>query len=59
MTSILHILTKPGDVFAAELVATQTALPDCKITLADLTKPDPNYTELLEQIFAADSVAVW
>ena len=59
MTNILHILTKANDVLATEIVAKQATLPDCKITVADLTKPNSNYTELLEQIFAADSVAVW
>ena len=59
MTRILHILTKPDDALVAEVVAKQATLPDCKITVTDLTQPAPNYAELLEQIFVADSVAVW
>lgn len=59
MHRILHILAKPDDALAAEIISGQGRLPDHTVKVADLTGPDPDYRALLEDIFAADSVAVW
>ncbi|MEK7674409.1 MAG: hypothetical protein AAB676_01070 [Verrucomicrobiota bacterium] len=59
MVRILHILTKPDDALAAEIISGQGRLPDHSVKIVDLTGPDPDYRALLEDIFAADSVEVW
>ena len=59
MSTLLHILTEPSDALAKEVIAKQTANSENKIEIVDLTKDDPDYKNLLEKIFAADSVQVW
>jgi hypothetical protein len=60
MRVLLHILTRPDDSFAREIIARQQqqSAGENK-TVADLTQPQPDYKELLENIFAAESVQVW
>ena len=57
MARILHILTKPDDSLAAEVIARQTAVNTVEIV--DLREPEPDYAALLEKIFSAESVQVW
>jgi hypothetical protein len=59
MRLLLHILTRPDDALAREIMAAQQAGGENEITTVDLTKPEPDYKQLLENIFAADSVQVW
>ncbi len=59
MRAILHILTHPTDEWSQQLIAAEQALPDCRIEVVDLTRPEPDYQDLLEKIFIADSVQVW
>ena len=59
MAAILHILTQAPDSLAQEVISRQARQPDAKVEVVDLTQPEPDYAELLEKIFAADSVAVW
>jgi hypothetical protein len=59
MARILHILTRPEDSLAKEIIARQKEFPADEIEIADLTKPNPDYKHLLEQIFASDSVEIW
>jgi hypothetical protein len=59
MPTLLHILTEPDDALAQEIIAKQNSNPENKIEIVDLTKPEPDYKKLLENIFAADSVQVW
>lgn len=59
MPILLHILTEPADPLVTEIIAKQRATPENKIAVVDLTKADADYKELLEKIFAADSVQVW
>ena len=59
MRTILHILTRPEDDLARELIAKQKAIPETDVHVADLTKAGPDYEALVEKIFAADSVEVW
>jgi hypothetical protein len=59
MRAILHILTKPEDSLARDVIASQKELPDCNVETVDLSSPDVDYSELLEKIFAAHSVEVW
>jgi hypothetical protein len=59
MRLLLHILTRPDDALAREIIARQQGGGENQTVVADLTKPRPDYKELLENIFAADSVQVW
>lgn len=59
MRNLLHILTRPDDPLADKIIALQRDQPDCQLTVADLTAPDPDYDALLEKIFTADSIQVW
>jgi hypothetical protein len=59
MRKVLHILTKEIDTDAKEVIARHRTLPDCKLETVNLAFDQPDYTGLLEKIFAADSVAVW
>jgi len=59
MQAVLHILTRPADTLAGEIITRQTSQPEVKVEVVDLTQPEPDYAALLEKIFAADSVAVW
>jgi hypothetical protein len=59
MRLLLHILTRPDDALAREIIVRQQGGGEDKTVVADLTQPRPNYKELLENIFAADSVQMW
>jgi hypothetical protein len=59
MRTLLHILTKEHDAAAIEVISAQRALPDCRLEIVDLAAGQPDYTGLLEEIFASDAVAVW
>jgi hypothetical protein len=59
MPDLLHILTKPNDTLALEIISHQRQQPGTNVEVVDLTQPEPDYKALLDQIFAADSVAVW
>ena len=59
MRRVLHIVTRPADAASAELIAAQRDLPGHELRVCDLTQPKPDYSALLEEIFAADSVTVW
>lgn len=57
--TLLHIITDPECALAREIVALQEQRPDRSVKVFNLTEPTPDYHALLEEIFAADSVAVW
>jgi len=59
MRSTLHILTRPADTLVKEIISRQSAAPQTKVEVVDLTGPQPDYTICVEKIFEADSVAVW
>jgi hypothetical protein len=59
MAVLLHILTRPNDPLAEEVVREQRTQPGQEVRVADLTQPEPDYERLLEQIFEADCIAVW
>jgi hypothetical protein len=59
MRVFLHILTRPNDALAQEIIIRQRNNDENKAVVTDLTRPQPDYKELLENIFAADSVQVW
>ena len=60
MARVIHILTREGDLLPVSVIAAQeTAGHETRVI--DLTEVDPNgdYSILLEEIYAADSVHVW
>ena len=59
MPRILHILTRPDDALPQEIIAHQKKSHPDEIEIADLRVPHPNYDQLLEKIFAADSIECW
>jgi hypothetical protein len=59
MATALHILTKPDDAFARDIIAREPTLAGPTVDVVDLTGDSPDYADLLQRIFAADSVAVW
>jgi hypothetical protein len=59
MRRVLHILTRPDDALARQIIALQGSRAENEIAVADLTGPSPDYNELLEKIFAADAVETW
>jgi hypothetical protein len=52
MRRVLHILTRPDDALAREVMARQKNCAANKIEAVDLTQPAPDYKELLGKIFA-------
>ncbi len=58
MKKILHVLTKENDALASEVLSQQQS-PEWKLEIVDLTQGQPDYANLVEKIFEADSVAVW
>jgi hypothetical protein len=59
MRILLHILTRPDDALMREIIVRQQQIQENKTVVADLTKAEPDYKELVENIFAADCVQVW
>jgi hypothetical protein len=59
MRRVLHILTRPEDALARGVIARQRSLAENQIEVVDLNGPAPDYRELLEKIFASDSIETW
>jgi hypothetical protein len=59
MRHLLHIVTKPDDGFAEVMLKNEQALANTKVEVVDLTKKNPDYDQLVEKIFAADSIQAW
>lgn len=59
MRQLLHIVTKPDDVLARTMLENEQSLPNTRVDVIDLTKRNPDYNQLVEKIFTADSIQVW
>ena len=59
MATTLHILTKPNDELASQIIAKEKTIALGSTEIVDLTLKEPDYKALVEKIFAADSVQVW
>lgn len=59
MRTVLHILSRPENELAREVIANQQVLAGVKVEVVDVTAADVNYDSLIEKIFSADSVEVW
>ena len=59
MRTILHIQSDTTDARAEAVIDLQSRQPDVRLDKFDLRVADPDYSALLDRLFAADSVAVW
>ena len=59
MRRALHILTRTDDPLAQEVIPRLREQSDEHLKVVDLNAANPDYASLVEEIFAADSVAVW
>ncbi|GEM_PF-1746740 len=59
MRTILHIKSATADALAETVIATQVADETLRAVVVNLNVDEPDYQSALEQIFTADSVAVW
>ena len=59
MRVVLHILTRQDETLAQEVIASQREQQDQEVNVVDLTAAEPDYARLIQEIFAADSAAVW
>jgi hypothetical protein len=59
MRRVLHILTRENEMLALKVIDGHREQPDWQVEVVDLTKTEPDYRDLLEKVFAADSVQVW
>jgi hypothetical protein len=59
MRTLLHIQTQPDDSLAETIRREQEKEAGQRVIVADLTTESPDYHKLLQQIFEADSIAVW
>jgi hypothetical protein len=59
MPRILHILTQTPDGWIQSIIRAQQTTPDIDVQVADLTCPDADYDQLLDEIFEADTISVW
>lgn len=59
MRHVLLVLTKSLEPLNDIVTAVERTLPDHAVTVADLTVDHPDYGQLLDALFDADSVQVW
>lgn len=59
MRILLHVLTRADAGLAQKMIAAQKLKIENQVEVVDLTQAEPDYRELLEKIFKADSVQVW
>ena len=59
MRQILNILTEANRDLVSSVIDSQKAQKDVQVAVVDLASGDVDYDQLLDQIFAADSVEVW
>lgn len=58
MRKILQVITQESDELA-EAIAAVNRETDAGVTVMRLSPDEPDYQELLEAVFAADSVQSW
>lgn len=59
MRTVLHILTRRDDALAARLISLQREQSEVSVVVAELFDHSGDYSQLLDKIFHADSVATW
>jgi len=59
MAKILHLLTRPDDDLAKTIGRLQQSDPANRVEVVDLSRGEPDYARLVEQVFAADAIETW
>jgi hypothetical protein len=59
MKTLLHLLNQPADDLVLAVVSAQKSNPENTVTVIDLSRPETDYRDVLESVFAADSVQCW
>lgn len=59
MTRLLHLVTVPEHVLAETVISLQRENPQYDVQVVNLAVEDVDYAEVVDRIFASDSVAVW
>ncbi len=59
MKTQLHVLLRPADDLVKSLMESVAKDPEVRVEVVDLSQGQPDYPQLVERIFAADSVATW
>ena len=59
MKGVLHVLTRPDDLLARSAIDEQIKDPTIIVKKIELTKRTPDYDQLLQAIFEAESIQVW
>lgn len=62
MKRILHILTNGADnsdAVAATVIEKQRAEAELEVVVVDVAVGEPDYRDVVHQIFNADSIEVW
>lgn len=59
MRQILNILTQTNRDLASSVIDSQKAETGVQVEVVDMASGEVDYDQLLDQIFAADSVQVW
>ena len=59
MAKILHLLTRPDDSLAFTIATMQKGNPANEVEVVDLLAGRPDYQQLVEKIFDADSIETW
>ena len=55
----LHLITRPQDPLAQEVVRRHLETEDGQVQVLDLSVSPVDYSALVDAIFASDSVQVW
>ncbi|MBI1840594.1 MAG: hypothetical protein HYR88_07040 [Verrucomicrobia bacterium] len=59
MKRLLHVLTRPDDALALDIIAQHEGTPGIEVRVVRLDQESPDYRGLVELVFESDSVQVW
>jgi hypothetical protein len=63
MKKVLHLITREGDILSDQIIEGLGKDPELEQEVIRLAQKEgacePNYSELVEKVFAADAVHVW
>ena len=59
MHQSLHLITAPPPDWVQQLIRDQRAGSDTRVVEFDLSSDSVDYREVLECLFASDSISVW
>jgi hypothetical protein len=55
----LHIVVSPPDEFARGIIEALRRRSGSDVEVVELASEDPDYSDLVTKIFAADSIVTW